>query len=68
MTKLVQLSEEAYRRLRMAKRGQESFSDVILRTFPSGDLANLANMKFRENLEWYDRWQKKIDAMDRPRA
>lgn len=52
----------------MAKRGEESFSDVILRTFSSGDLANLAKMKYRENLKWYDAWQKKIDAMDRPRA
>ncbi|MHB2036549.1 MAG: antitoxin VapB family protein [Nitrososphaerales archaeon] len=41
MAKQISLSEEAYVRLKKAKKGSESFSDVILRTFksPSGDLS-----------------------------
>ena len=41
MVKQVSLSEEAYVRLKKAKKGSESFSDVVLRTFksPSGDLS-----------------------------
>ena len=41
MVKQVSLSEEAYERLRRAKKGGESFSDVVLRTVkaPSGNIA-----------------------------
>ncbi len=42
MTKQVQLSDEAYARLKRAKRPGDSFSDVILRAFPDGSLAELA--------------------------
>ncbi len=40
MVRQVSLSEEAYERLKKAKKGPESFSDVILRIVknPSGDL------------------------------
>ena len=40
MVRQVSLSEEAYRKLKRAKKDSESFSDVILRTVksPSGDL------------------------------
>jgi len=41
MVRQVSLSEEAYERLKKAKKGpEESFSDVVLRTIksPSGDL------------------------------
>lgn len=31
MTKMVQLSEEAYRRLRLVKRNDESFSETVIR-------------------------------------
>ena len=40
MVRTVSLSDEAYERLKKAKKGSESFSDVVLRTVesPSGDL------------------------------
>jgi predicted CopG family antitoxin len=40
MVRQVSLSEEAYERLKKAKKGPESFSDVVLRTVksPAGDL------------------------------
>jgi len=40
MVRQVSLSDEAYERLKKAKKGSESFSDVVLRTVrsPSGDL------------------------------
>jgi predicted CopG family antitoxin len=40
MVRQVSLSEEAYERLKKAKKNSESFSDVVLRTVksPSGDL------------------------------
>jgi predicted CopG family antitoxin len=40
MVRQVSLSEEAYERLKKAKKGSESFSDVVLRTVksPTGDL------------------------------
>jgi predicted CopG family antitoxin len=40
MVRQVSLSEEAYKRLKKAKKGSESFSDVVLRAVksPSGDL------------------------------
>lgn len=40
MVRQVSLSEEAYERLRRAKKNSESFSDVVLRTVnsPKGDL------------------------------
>ena len=40
MVRQVSLSNEAYERLKKAKKGSESFSDVVLRTVksPSGDL------------------------------
>lgn len=41
MPKVVQLSGEAYERLRMAKRPGESYSDVVLRLLPRGDLRGL---------------------------
>jgi len=40
MVRQVSLSDEAYERLKKAKKGSESFSDVVLRTVksPAGDL------------------------------
>lgn len=68
MSRLVQLSDEAYRRLAMRKRSAESFSDVILRTFPQGDLANLHKMPYKGNIRLYHKWTKRIDALDTPKA
>jgi len=39
MAKPVMLSDEAYRVLKAEKKGNESFSDVILRRFGKGDPA-----------------------------
>lgn len=65
MTKLVQLSDEAYRRLKTAKRPGESFSDVVVRRFPAGDLAELLRRGPKSNLAWHGRWQKEIDRLDK---
>jgi len=45
MTKMVQLSDAAYERLRSMKRGRESFSDVVLRLGPKGDLRKLSGLR-----------------------
>jgi predicted CopG family antitoxin len=42
MTKMVQLSDEAYRRLKAQKGKGESFSDVVLRLTPQSSLLDLA--------------------------
>lgn len=44
MTKQVQLSDDAYERLRTRKRPGESFSDVVLRLTPPGSLEMLATL------------------------
>jgi predicted CopG family antitoxin len=66
MVRQVSLSEEAYERLKKAKKGEESFSDVILRTVktPSGNLDRFFGAwKGKE----YDRIEAKILA-DRKRS
>lgn len=65
MTKMVQLSDEAYARLRGLKRRDESFSDVVLRLAPKGDLRNLWKLgRTKEEIDEAERWIAEIDAMD----
>lgn len=45
MTQVVQLSDEAYRRLTNAKRPGESYSDVVLRLVRSGSLEDLQGLR-----------------------
>lgn len=47
----VNLSDEAYRRLRNAKREGESFSDVVNRVLGSGSILDLVGMLNKENAE-----------------
>jgi len=51
MTKMVQFSDEAYRRLKEEKRPGESFSDVVLRRFPAGSMRELAGILTKEEGE-----------------
>lgn len=68
MPKVVQLSGEAYERLRMAKKTGESFSDVVLRLLPRGDLRRLAEiwdeMTPKERRE-ADEIHRRVQAADR---
>lgn len=66
MVRQVSLSEEAYMRLKKAKKGSESFSDVVLRTVksPGGNLDRFFGAWKGED---YSRIQKKI-LEDRKRS
>lgn len=67
MTKMVQLSDEAYRRLKARKRKGESFSDVVLRLTPRASLLDLA--KFRrsdEEIEAHLAFLKEMRKRDMP--
>jgi predicted CopG family antitoxin len=67
MTKMVQLSDEAYGRLRALKKGDESFSDVVLRLVPKGDLRDLRKLgRSRAEIDAHVREIRDIDALDRP--
>lgn len=66
MTKVVQLSDEAYSRLRRLKRGGDSFSDVVLRLTGRGDLAALQGLRSAREIRAAERMIRKIDALDRP--
>lgn len=58
---MVQLSEEAYRRLAREKLPGESFSDVILRRFPGGAIQNLRGILTADQAQ---RAQQTIDEID----
>jgi predicted CopG family antitoxin len=69
MPKVVQLSAEAYDRFRMAKRPGESFSDVVLRLLPKGDLRELANLGLTPKQQREaDEIRRAIQAVDREEA
>ncbi|MGH2670783.1 MAG: antitoxin VapB family protein [bacterium] len=66
VTKLVQLSDEAYRRLSMMKRKGESFSDVVLRTTRTRrGLEELQGTLTKEQAHRSRAMLRKIDALDR---
>lgn len=64
MTKMVQLSDEAYARLRGLKRKDESFSDVVLRLAPKGDLRDLWGLRSKREIEEAKVWLAKVDELD----
>ncbi|MEK6861077.1 MAG: antitoxin VapB family protein [Nanoarchaeota archaeon] len=50
-TKTISISEEAYKRLALAKDRNESFSEIILRHFPKRPLLELAGILSHEEAE-----------------
>ncbi len=67
MTKAVQLSDEAYARLKTLKRDDESFSDVVLRIVGrGGSLRDLGDLRTREEAERAESWIREIDQLDEP--
>lgn len=65
VAKLVQLSDEAYRRLRSLKRRDESFSDVVLRLVPKRSLLELGGLRSLKEIEAHERWLHELDKLDR---
>ena len=66
MTKPVQLSDEAYDRLKMTKRPGESFSDVVLRLTGRASLLRLRGLRSAREIDEAERQISRIDRMDRP--
>ena len=66
MTKPVQLSDEAYRRLLVTKRPGESFSDVVLRLAGRGSLIRLRGLRSRTEIDRAERQIAVVDRLDRP--
>ncbi len=64
MTKVVQLSDEAYARLRMMKGQGESFSDVVLRLTGRRDLSGLKGLRPAKELDEAESFVASIDALD----
>lgn len=62
---MVQLSDAAYERLRAMKRGQESFSDVVLRLAGRGDLRKLSWLMTKKELAEARMFLDKVDELDR---
>jgi predicted CopG family antitoxin len=67
VTKPVQLSDEAYRRLRARKKAGESFSDVVLRLTGRGSLSRLRGLRPAAEIELAAQSIAAIDRLDRPR-
>ena len=65
VAKLVQLSDEAYRRLKSLKRRDESFSDVVLRILPRRSLRELAGIRSEKEIAEHEKWLKELDKLDR---
>lgn len=68
VSKLVQFSDQAYRRLSMMKRKGESFSDVVLRLTRPAGLQGLRGLRTPAQVAEAKRWMRKIDRMDRPKV
>jgi predicted CopG family antitoxin len=67
MTKPVQLSDEAYRRLRARKKTGESFSDVVIRLTGSGSLSRIQGLRPPASIDKAAQQIASIDRLDRPR-
>lgn len=65
MTRVVQLSDAAYARLRSLKRGDESFSDVVLRLTKRGTLKGLRGLSTKAELDAAERMIAEADSLDR---
>lgn len=70
LTKMVQLSEEAYARLAANKKPGESFSDVVLRVAPRPHLGKLLRAigRTKEEIDAHERWLKEMSAKDQADA
>lgn len=68
MTKVVQLSDDAYRHLTNAKRPGESYSDAVLRVLGGGDLRELAGLRSAETIAEHETAIAAIDELDLPGA
>ncbi len=66
MTKVVQLSDEAYARLRILKRGGESFSEVVLRLTSKRDLRGLRGLRTAAELDTSEALIHAADSLDKP--
>jgi predicted CopG family antitoxin len=64
MTKMVQLSNDAYDLLKAAKRPGESFSAVVKRLLTKRKPLDLTGLMSKKELEAADRWRSEIDALD----
>lgn len=70
MTRMVQLSEDAYNRLKMAKLPKESFSQAVLRILrPKSDrpLSGLVGLLSPKEVEALVDSNRRIDELDRKR-
>lgn len=69
MTKMVQLSEDAYVLLRSAKKSDESFSEVVTRLVRSQTrripLQGFKSMRTDAEREAHLQWIKEVDALDK---
>lgn len=65
MTKVVQLSEDAYARLRTAKRDDESFSDAVLRLLGTRDLTALRGLRSAREIRAAEEAIRAADSLDR---
>lgn len=68
MTQVVQLSDEAYRRLTNAKRPEESYSDAVLRLMGGRDLRDLEGLREGEEIERFMERLREADRRDVPGA
>jgi len=68
MTKMVQLSDAAYQRLKAQKRKGESFSDVVLRLAPGRSLLDLGAMLTADEISEQEQRIQRINALDRADA
>lgn len=68
MTKMVQFSDEAYARLKSLKKRDESFSDVVLRLAPKGDLRELWGLRSKREIDEAKEWVARVDALDQEDA
>ncbi len=68
MTQVVQLSDEAYRRLSNAKRPEESYSDAVLRLVGGKDLRDLEGLREPDEIDKFLGNLRKADRLDIPGA
>jgi predicted CopG family antitoxin len=68
MTKMVQLSNDAYAVLKRAKRPDESFSDVVLRLAPRPKPLDLSGLRSKKELEEARRMLRELHELDKKDA
>lgn len=65
MTRQVQLSDEAYERLRAEKRDGESFSDVVLRLTGKKSLASFRTGRSKKEIRAHQAMLREMAELDR---